>query len=68
MSEPLPPIPDESLDGYKEEAAIHRDQPLPRTCDHSMVKFVGNNLQCGCGAGWTGTNLTDLYNLLHKAS
>jgi hypothetical protein len=68
MNEPkLPPIEPEAFDGYKEEAAIHRDNPLPKKCNHSMCKIISSTeLRCGCGVGWQGVNVIKLYNLLHR--
>ena len=67
MSEPLPPLPEEAYDGYKEDAPIPRDKPLEKTCNHSMVTIVSSTeLRCGCGVGWNGANVIELYNALHK--
>lgn len=62
---PLPPLDNEAYDGTREEAAIHRDNPLPKTCTHKAVQIIsGTELKCGCGVGWTGTNILELYKAL----
>jgi hypothetical protein len=60
--ETLPPLNKDSFDGYREEASIHRDQPLPKTCNHKNIQIISSReLKCGCGAGYYGDNILDLY-------
>jgi hypothetical protein len=63
--QPLPPLPEEAFDGHKEEAAIHKTEPLPKTCNHKDVQIIsGTEIRCGCGAGWTGASIMMIYNAL----
>lgn len=63
--QPLPPLEKEALDGYHEEASIHRDQPIAKSCTHKAVTIVSSQeIKCTCGAGWQGPNILRLYNLL----
>jgi hypothetical protein len=62
----LPPLPDESLDGYREEASIHRDKPLEKTCTHKDIKLISpTEIRCGCGVGYTSDTkqIQELLNL-----
>jgi hypothetical protein len=59
--QPLPPIEKESLDGYKESVEVRLNQK----CDHKGVKIISaTEIRCGCGAGWQGANILQLYKLL----
>jgi len=61
----LPPIEKEALDGYHEEATLHRDQPIQSTCIHKMAKLISSTeIKCDCGVGWIGPNILALYNAL----
>lgn len=63
----LPPIEEETFDGYKEEAPIHRDIPLTPKCNHKNIQIIsGNELRCSCGVGFTGTNIMELYKTLTR--
>ena len=63
MEQPkLPPIPNDAFDGYKGEKVDLSKMP---TCAHKNVTPVsGTELKCTCGAGWVGSNISTLYNLL----
>ena len=34
-----------------------------KKCDHSKVKFGGDELRCTCGNAWRGSRLAELYKL-----
>ncbi len=63
MSQPkLPPLNDEVYDGFKGEKVDLSNMPR---CTHKNVTAVsGTELKCSCGAGWVGSNVANLYNLL----
>jgi len=61
----LPPLDEEAFDGYKEEAPIPRDIPIPKTCNHKDVHIISSTeIKCGCGVGWSGHDILKLYNIL----
>jgi hypothetical protein len=61
----LPPLPEESFDGHREEAAIPRDKPLEKTCEHKDVQIVSSTeIKCACGSGWSGPDILELYKQL----
>lgn len=61
----LPPLPDEAFDGHKEEAPIHKTEPLKQTCSHKQIRIISDSeVRCGCGAGFTGPNILKLYKIL----
>jgi hypothetical protein len=51
---PLPPLPEEVLDGEKESADY-----VFTTCNHkgAFIDKESRTLRCKCGAGWSGPNL-----------
>lgn len=51
---PLPPLPEEVLDGEKESADF-----VFTKCNHKKAYFDKDKrvLRCPCGAGWSGPNL-----------
>lgn len=63
----LPPIEKESFDGEHEEASIHRDEPLPKVCNHRGIELISSTeIKCSCGAGWTGDNILELFRLFKE--
>lgn len=57
----LPPLSEEAFEhGEKEKTEIKFTK-----CPHDNVQLIsGNELKCKCGAGWTGPNILQLYQLL----
>ncbi len=66
---PLSPLEKDSLDGYKEEVAIHRDIPFAKKCNHKEVLIISpTQLRCPCGVGWEGPLILKLYKSLKNQS
>lgn len=56
---PLPPSNDEFWDGEKYSVEVK-----PSDHKHKFVKVSLNEIRCSCGAGYSGSNIDTLLNLL----
>lgn len=55
---------DPLLYGIREEASIHKAEPLPKTCTHKHIQIISSTeIKCSCGAGWRGKDVQRLYAL-----
>lgn len=57
--EPLDPLPNEVYDGEKYSVELK-----PLNHKHKFTKVSSTEIRCGCGAGYSGSNIDTLLKLL----
>jgi len=64
MPKILPPL--DFTDEIKDyESFNEKKEIIPTKCNHKKITLVDStHIRCECGTGYSGSNITELYNLL----